>query len=127
MIEFRKNNKTFIVIQLIVVPLATFFSIVFNESTLNRFKTVFPEYPAEITLAVSAPPKHLIFLHMLGENGIVAISIILTTAIFLFTFIGNPKVSNVVNSVLLTLSMLFFIGVFVSYTIGLLGLTWRLG
>lgn len=127
MIKLKQNNKAFLIIQSIIAPLSTFLAVVLNRSTLIRYQSIFPDYPEQITLGISTPPNHLIFLHMLGANGIIVLSVLATLAILLITLFGRPKRANIANSILLTVSMLFYVGVFVSYTIGMLILTWHLG
>ena len=127
MIKIKQNDKAFLIIQLIIAPLSTFFAVVLNRATLIRYQSIYPEYPEQNTLGISTPPNHLIFFHMLGANGIIVLSVLATLAILLITLFGRPKRANIANSILLTISMLFYVGVFVSYTIGMLILTWHLG
>ena len=120
----RGSSKSYLAIQLLTAPLATFFAAVFNISTLVRFQAVFPGYPRFVTLGTFMPPDHLHFLHDIGPAGIIGFSLVVTTVMLVFSFVGRPKIANAVNFILLVRSFLFFLGVFVSYTIGLLGLTY---
>lgn len=121
--QTRGSSKAYLAIQLLIVPVATFFAVVFNESTLERYKAIDPGYPHIVTFGYFTPPEHLHFLHMIGPTGIIGFSIYTTALILVFSFVGRPRVANAINFVLLLLSVLFFLAVFVSYIIGLLGLT----
>ncbi len=120
----RGSSKSYLAIQLLTVPPATFFAAVFNTSTLQRFQAAFPGYPRVVYIGTFTPPDHLRFLHDIGPAGIVGFAILTTIVMLVFSFVGRPKTANVVNFILLVCLLLFFLGVFVSYTIGLLGLTY---
>jgi hypothetical protein len=113
--------------QLLVVPVATFFAVAFNDSTMDRYKAIYPEYPRVVTVSPMMPPEHLHFLHMLGPAGIVGFSVLVTILMLVFSFVGSRGFGNGINFMLLLCSILLFLGVFVSYIIGLLRLTAFLG
>src|SRR5260370_20055735 len=110
------SSKSYIAIQLLVIPLATFFAVGFNISTLEAYQAVFPGYPHVITVGILTPHEDLRFLHMIGPSALITFSVLVTAAMLLFSFVGRPKVGNAVNFILLVCSLLFFLLVFVSYT-----------
>src|SRR4029077_12873832 len=112
----RGSSKSYLAIQLLTAPPATFFAAVFNTSTLERFQAAFPGYPRFIIMSIFTPPDHLRFLHQIGPVGIIGFTTVITLVMLIFTFVGRPKVANAINFILLVCSTLFLLGVFVSYT-----------
>jgi hypothetical protein len=125
--KIKLKDTQFLIIQLVIVPVSAFFAVLFNASTLKRFKAIYPEYPKKITLGLPKVPEHLILLHSIGGKGIILISAALTLLMILFTLFANPRVSKTANPILLTISIIFLLGLFISYIIGLLSLTMGLG
>jgi hypothetical protein len=125
--RLRGSSKSYILMQLFVTPVATFFAVVFNDSTFDRYKAIYPEYPRVVTLSLTMPPEHLHFLHQFGPAGIVGFSLFVTTLMLVFSFVGSRGMANGINFTLLLCSIFFFVGVFVSYIVGLLRLTAFLG
>jgi hypothetical protein len=123
----RGSDRWYLAVQLLVIPVATFFAVEFNEPLLRRIRAIQPNYPNFIVMGLPGIPWHTAILHHLGPGGLLAIALVLTVAIAMFTFVGSRAISTFINRVLLVFSLLFFVGVLASYVIALLSLTFMLG